>query len=66
VSLARIVRGQTVEFYCVTFAKLVSVEFRSDARHDRSMLELLIVIGRALALASRGHTELVLENLALR
>src|SRR5712692_10367832 len=30
------------------------------------MLELLIVIGRALALALRGHRELVLENLALR
>jgi hypothetical protein len=30
------------------------------------MLELLIVIGRALALALRGHREVVLENLALR
>ena len=30
------------------------------------MLELLIVIGRALALALRGHQDLVLENLALR
>ena len=30
------------------------------------MLELLIVIGRALALVLRGHRELVLENLALR
>jgi hypothetical protein len=30
------------------------------------MLQLLIVIGRALALARRGHRELVLENLALR
>jgi putative transposase len=30
------------------------------------MLELLIVIGRALALGLRGHRELVLENLALR
>ena len=30
------------------------------------MLELLIVTGRALALAVRGHGELVLENLALR
>jgi putative transposase len=29
------------------------------------MLELLIVIGRALALALRGHRELVLEHLAL-
>jgi hypothetical protein len=30
------------------------------------MLELVIVIGRALALAFRGHRELVFENLALR
>jgi hypothetical protein len=30
------------------------------------MLELLIVVVRALALALRGHRELVLENLALR
>src|ERR671918_1079987 len=30
------------------------------------MLELLIVVARALALALRGHRELVLENLALR
>lgn len=32
----------------------------------RRMLELLIVIVRALTLALRGHRELVLENLALR
>src|SRR5207302_6552381 len=30
------------------------------------MLELLIVVVRALTLAFRGHRELVLENLALR
>jgi hypothetical protein len=30
------------------------------------MLELLIVIGRALALALCGHQQLVFENLALR
>src|SRR4029453_16943710 len=30
------------------------------------MLELLIVVGRALALGLRGHRELVLENLAFR
>ena len=30
------------------------------------MLELLIVLARALALAFRGHRELILENLALR
>ena len=30
------------------------------------MLQLLIVVGRALALGLRGHRELVLENLALR
>ena len=30
------------------------------------MLELLIVVVRALTLALRGHRELLLENLALR
>ena len=30
------------------------------------MLQLLIVVGRALTLGLRGHRELVLENLALR
>ena len=30
------------------------------------MLELLIVVVRALMLALRGHRELILENLALR
>jgi len=30
------------------------------------MLELLIVLARALALSFHGHRELVLENLALR
>jgi len=35
-------------------------------RRRWAVLELLILIGRALALACRGHHELVLENLALR
>jgi hypothetical protein len=30
------------------------------------MLELLLVVARALGLALRGHRELVFENLALR
>src|SRR5207248_1832026 len=42
------------------------VDFRGEASDDPRMLELLIVIGRALALALRGHQELVLENLTLR
>jgi hypothetical protein len=29
--------------------------FRIDASHDRCMLELLLVVARALALALRGH-----------
>jgi len=37
-----------------------------DASHDHRMLELLMVVVRALALVLRGHRELVLENLALR
>jgi hypothetical protein len=40
--------------------------FRIDASHHRCMLELLLVVARARALALRGHRELVLENLALR
>ena len=54
----------------LTFARTpsasVHVDFARDARHDRSMLELLVLMGRALALACRGHQELVLENMALR
>src|SRR5436190_19846624 len=37
-----------------------------DAGQDGLMLELLIVVVRGLALALRGHRELVLENVALR
>jgi hypothetical protein len=46
--------------------KLVRVEFQAKDSHDHRMLEVLIVVVRALALALRGHRELVLENLALR
>jgi putative transposase len=35
-------------------------------RQNRDVLETVVVIVRALALACRGHHELVLENLALR
>jgi transposase len=35
-------------------------------RHNRRVLEMIFVVVRALALACRGHHELVLENLALR
>jgi hypothetical protein len=42
------------------------VDFFANANNHRRMLELLIVIGRGLALALYGHRELVLENLALR
>jgi hypothetical protein len=37
--------------------ELVPVDFRADASDDQRMLELIIVIGRALALALRGHRE---------
>jgi hypothetical protein len=30
------------------------------------VMEMIVLIARALALACRGHQELVLENLALR
>jgi hypothetical protein len=36
------------------------------ARQNRRVLEITVVVVRALALACRGHHELVLENLALR
>lgn len=35
-------------------------------RHNRRVLDIIVVLVRALALACRGHHELVLENLALR
>jgi hypothetical protein len=38
----------------------------SDARRDDRVLEIIVLIARALALACRGHQELVLENIALR
>ena len=40
--------------------------FVGGARHDRRVLEMILLIVRALALACRGHRELVLENMALR
>jgi hypothetical protein len=36
------------------------------AHNDQSMLESLMLLGRALTFACRGHEELVLENVALR
>src|SRR3954452_7081887 len=44
----------------------VRVDSGARARQDREMLRLLLVVCRALALALRGHREVVLENLALR
>jgi hypothetical protein len=40
--------------------------FVGGARHDRRVLEMIALIVRSLALARRGHRELVLENMALR
>ena len=40
--------------------------FAPAAAKIDAMLELLIVLARALPLAFRGHRKLVLENLALR
>jgi hypothetical protein len=38
-----------------------------DRSHqDRPVLELLVLLARAIALACRGHHDIVLENLALR
>ena len=40
--------------------------FARNARHDDHVLDMVVLIARALALACRGHRELVLENIALR
>ena len=48
----------------LTIAKTRRLDFRAEANHGRPMSEMLILIGRALALALRGHRELVFENLA--
>jgi hypothetical protein len=40
--------------------------FAPYGRHDHRVLAILLWITRGLALACRGHRELVLENLALR
>jgi putative transposase len=37
-----------------------------NSRHDQPVLELLLLLLRAIALACRGHREVVLENIALR
>lgn len=44
----------------------VTVDFGTSRGHDGGVLDILLLIARALALACRGHHELVLENLALR
>src|SRR5262249_30058515 len=40
--------------------------FGDGSHQDRPVLELLVVLARAIALACRGHHDIVLENLALR
>ena len=45
---------------------MVPIDFARDTPHDQSMLQLIVLIGRTLALAGHGHQELVLENVALR
>jgi len=39
---------------------------RRDASDDQCMMDLILAIGRGLALTFRGRQELALENLALR
>jgi len=54
----------------VSFAKFGAGQATVDSgcveRQNRRVLETIVVVVRALALACRGHHELVLENLALR
>ena len=51
--------------FATTLSASVHVDLRTNNHHDPGMLDLLFLIGRALALGCRGHHELVLENLAL-
>src|SRR5438876_6723330 len=44
----------------------VTVDSPRVERQNRRVLEMISVLVRALALACRGHHELVLENLSLR
>jgi transposase InsO family protein len=54
----------------VSFANIrtgrVIIASQVGQRHNQRVLEMIFVFVRALALACRGHHELVLENLALR
>src|SRR5216684_3911677 len=50
---------------CVVI-RLEALIFASVARHDEGVLDMIVLMGRALALACRGHQEVVLENIALR
>jgi hypothetical protein len=67
---ARAKRREAV-FLFMPVVRLNSVRSRAlifgDRSHqDRSVLELLVLLARAIALACRGHHDIVLENLALR
>jgi hypothetical protein len=42
------------------------VDFPANWRQDRAVLELIVLIVRAIPLACRGHEDIVLENIALR
>jgi hypothetical protein len=44
----------------------VRLDFRTPRDQDHRVLETVFLMARALALACRGHHEVVLENLALR
>jgi hypothetical protein len=44
------------------FAKTPSVDFCHHSPQDRTVLELMVLLFRAIGLAYRGHQEVVLEN----
>jgi hypothetical protein len=53
----------------MSFARIPScrcVDFRGPSQQDRAVLELIILLLRAIGLACCGHEDIVLENLALR
>jgi putative transposase len=54
-----------VSFATIRTGRVMVASLRT-ARQDRRVLKMILLFARALALACRGHQELVLENFALR
>ena len=61
---------KTFGFLCLSFARMLpscaGVAFSSHSRQDEDVIQLTLLLLRAITLACRGHHDVVLENLALR